>query len=445
LTRRCLVMGLLATACALPGPALAWDKPLRLPETMSSFPAIDRHGTIRTLESSRRHRVEAGLLRWGKRRSRRCGVPRITHKTQVVQSAWRSNDVGQMLFGWRTAGKHARFRIASAAAGRCFGRRIVAQRAVPRETQFFGINLAPGGTLLASWVRPNTGGQGFATGHIGGKLRSRGRYGEPGPNLSAAARFAFTRDDRLVRTWHRAQSLPGPGDHWRETVYGSVSGPRGGRPGKIRKLAGAVGSGDTLRSLQYLTDDRGGQVAGGFSDRGFRLMTRRPGRPFGPARLIHAPAPFANLVEYAGNGRGDAVFAWETDDATATYDVYALVRRRSGKVVGPTLISDGDDPKFAGQPSVGIDGKGRAIVAYVAQDADVSQLVRNQVRVAVCGRRGGFGPARSITGPPRTISREPEVVVNARGQAAVWFGRETELPDGNFTRHNLLTRGRLGG
>ena len=443
MTRRGLVAALLLAACALPAPALGWDKPVRLSETMSSFPAIDRHGTIRTLQSSTRHRVEAGLLPWGKRRSRRCGVPGVNRKTQFVQSAWRSNDAGQMLFGWRPAGKHARFRIASAAAGRCFGRRIVAQPAIPRNTEFLGISLAPLGTLVASWVSYDTG-DGFATGHLGGRLRSRGRYGAPGPNLTAAARFAFIRGDRLVRMWHRSQMLPGPGDRWRETVWGSVSGPRGGRPGKLRKLATAVGSGETLRDLQYLTDDRGGQVAGGFSDRGFRLMTRRPGRAFGRARLFHTSNPFGNLVETAGNGRGDAVFAWETDDRTATYDVYALVRRRSGKVVGPTLISRGEDPKFAGDPAVGIDGKGRAIVAYVAQDADVSQLVRNQIKVAICGRRGGFGPARSITGPPQTISREPEVVVNRRGQAAVWFGRETELPDGNFERHNLLMRGRLG-
>lgn len=444
LTRGGLLMALLVVACALPASALGWDKPLRLPDTMSSFPAIDRHGTIRTLESSRRHRVEAGLLGWGRRRSRRCGVPGVNQRTQFVQSAWRSNDAGQMLFGWRPGGKHARFRIASAAAGRCFGRRVVAQPAVPRKTQFLGVSLAPLGTVMASWASYGQARESFAIGHIGGRLRSRGHYGDPGPNLTAAAQFTFIRGDRLVRMWHRSQQVPGPGDRWRETVYGSVSGPHGGRPGKLRKLAGAVGSGETLRDLQYLTDERGGQVAGGFSDRGFRLMTRRPGHPFGKARLIRASNPFGNLVETAGNARGDAVFAWETDDTTATYEVYALVRRRNGKVEGPTLISRGEDPKFAGDPAVGIDGQGRAIVAYVAQDAERSQLVRNQIRVAVCGRRGGFGPARSITGPPQTINRDPEVVVNARGQAAVWFGREVELPDGNLASHNLLTRGRLG-
>jgi hypothetical protein len=204
-------------------------------------------------------------------------------------------------------------------------------------------------------------------------------------------------------------------------------------------------SGLTLDQMAYVADSRGGQVAGGFTGLGFGLMSRRPGRAFGRLRILSAsaPAPFEGQIVSAGNGRGDAVFAWETDETSATYEVYALVRRRNGKVVGPTLISRGDDPKYAASPSVGIDGAGRALVAYVAQAAERSQLSRSQIRVSICGRRRGFGPVTSITGPSRTINRDPVVVVNLRGQAAVWFSHETELPDGNFTHHDVLVRGRL--
>lgn len=107
-----------------------------------------------------------------------------------------------------------------------------------------------------------------------------------------------------------------------------------------------------------------GQVAGGFTRGGFRLMARRPGQAFGRARMFAASSLTPSGVVAAGNRRGDAVFAWES----GYDDVYALVRRRSGKVV------------------------------------------------AICGRRGGFGAATSITGPPQTINEYPQVVVNASGR-----------------------------
>jgi hypothetical protein len=200
-------------------------------------------------------------------------------------------------------------------------------------------------------------------------------------------------------------------------------------------------SGVTLDNLAYVTDRRGGQIAGGFARGGFWLMSRRPGRAFGKPRIYGATAPFGNIVEAAGNGRGDAAFAWETghDDA-----IYALVRRRSGKVVGPVAVSRGDDVKHVGRASVGIDGAGRAIVAYVAQGTEISQLVPNEIRVAVSGRRRGFGTPRSIT-EPRTMNEYPEVAVNARGQAAVTFLRDYPAGDGiNFVTHTLLVRDRLG-
>jgi hypothetical protein len=50
-----------------------------------------------------------------------------------------------------------------------------------------------------------------------------------------------------------------------------------------------------------------------------------------------------------------------------------------------------------------------------------------------------------VTGPPNTINIYPLVVVNARGQAAITFDRETPASDGiNLDSHNLVVRGRLG-
>jgi hypothetical protein len=418
----------------------AWDRPLRLSDTFSSFPAIDRHGTIRILQSTRRHRVEAGLLGWGKRRFRHCGVPGVKHDTEFLQSAWRSNAAGAMLFGWRAQAKHPRFRLATATPGHCFRRHTVIQPAVPKETRFFGILLAPLGTMVADWSLYGRAGEFFATAPIGGVLRRRGNYAPRRPDLQLRAPFTFIRGDRLVRTWYSKEELAGKGPRYRETVWGAVGAPRGGPAGKPRKLAEAVGSsGATFEAMQYVTDSRGGQVAGGFSSGGFRVMARRPGHPFRRGRVFPASTDSTSSVKAAGNVRGDAVFAWESGHD----DVYALVRRRNGKIVGPKLISPGDAPRYASDPSVGIDGAGRAIVAYKAQEAESSQLSRNQIRVAICGRRRGFGRATSITGPPTKINLYPEVLVNTRGQAAVWFERFFEQADGNFTHHDYMVRARL--
>jgi hypothetical protein len=435
---------LLALAGA--GPASAWERPVPLSDTMSSAPAIDRHGTIRVLQSTGRHRVEAGLLRWGKRGFLHCGVPGVKRNTAFLLSAWSSNDAGAMLFGWSAQAKHPRFRIASSVPGRCFRARTVSQAVVPKQARFFGILLAPLGTMLASWFRDNELGALLAAGPVGGKLRRRGKAEPPRPELGLTD-SSIVAGDRLLWTWDGKQQLAGSGGRYRETVWGALGGRRGGPPGKARKLAQVVGhtdpgyadSGVTLAGTQYVADAGGGQVAGGFTRGGFRLMARRPGHAFGRARVFAASSLTPSGVVAAGNGRGDAVFAWES----GYDDVYALVRRRSGKVVGPTLISPGSAPKYAARPSVGIDGAGRAMVAYVAQDADPSQLVRNQILVAICGRRRGFGSATSITGPPQAVNQYPQVVVNASGQAGVWFERDVELADGNFTHHYLLERARL--
>jgi hypothetical protein len=352
-----------------------------------------------------------------------------------------------MLYGWSVEAKHPRFRIASSVPGHCFRRHTVFQRAVPKKARFFDILLGPLGTMVASWSQENKVGTFLAGGPIGGKLRRLGKVGPPRPGLTLTAPLRFSGGDRLLWTWLEKKHLAGNGGRYRETVWGATGRPRGGRPGKARRLAQLVGhtelgyvdTDETLADMKYLADDRGGQVAGGLSRGGFRLMARRPGHAFGRARVFPYGELTSSTVKAAGNGRGDAVFAWESDYK----HINALVRRRNGKLVGPTQIPRAGDPKYAGYPSVGIDGAGRAIVVYVAQGSELSQLVPNQIRVATSGRRGGFGAATSITGPPQTINEFPEVVVNARGQAAVRVERYFELPDGNLDYHYLMERGRL--
>ena len=449
---RAAVSAAVLALAVLAAPASAWDRPLRLSDTFSSFPEIDRQGTIRLLQSTRRHRVEAGLLRWGTPRFRHCGVPGVRQQTDFMLSAWDSNDAGQMLFGWSVRAKHPRFRIASAGPGRCFRRRLVRQRVVPKKPTLFGIRLGSLGTMLAVWILEGKPGRFLGAGPLGGTIRRVGKENGPRRGLRIFdSDSAVISGDRLMRTWLTRKSL-GKG-RYRETIWGAVGAPRGGRLGRARQVAHLVGHKDgvypdpesdaTFAAATYYTDRHGGQVAAWFGPGGFHVMARRPGRSFGRPRVIPAARPFAGGFEGSANGRGDVVFAWETDPANAGEDVYALVRRRGGRIVGPQLVSRGDDPRTAAEPSVGIDGAGRALVAYKAQDAESSQIFRSQIRVVVSGRRGRFGAPFSVSGPATTFNLEPEVVVNARGQAAVWWERDVELPDGNFTHHFLMSRGRV--
>jgi hypothetical protein len=440
----------LSTAALLvllvPAMASGWDRPLRLSESANSAPLIDREGTIRVRQRTRRHPVDIGVLRWGKRRFRHCGGP------GAVSYAfdWEANDAGRMLlFGTNPNAKHPRLRIASSAPGRCFRRRTVAQTALPKRSLNFGLYLGPLGTVVALWTIAGKPGGFLAAGPLGGTLRRRGRYLPPRRELGLATPLAFVGGDRLSWIWHKKTPLPGEGGRYRETVWGAVGAPRGGLPGKTRKLAQVVGhtevgyadSGVTLEDMKYVSHADGSQVAaGGNSDLvgGIRVMARRPGRPFGRGRVYPASPSSASLVA-AGNGRGDTVFAWEDRHD----DVYALVRRRNGKVVGPTLLSADREPKYAETPVVAIDGAGRAIVAYVAQELPRGQLTNSQVRVAVSGRRRGFGPSTAVSGPPNARNWYPRVITNARGQAAVSFLRDTVHPDASNTREKFLRRGRL--
>jgi hypothetical protein len=236
--------------------------------------------------------------------------------------------------------------------------------------------------------------------------------------------------DRVVWTWPR----PTTGASVLYRITGALSAPFAGRTGRWRVLA--------KRRVPYprvLTNARGGQVAAWNDGKRFRVMARRPGRRFGRVRSRPSDDSSGGVDDGAINDAGDAVFAWsEYDD-----EVYAAVRRRGGRIVGPQHISKGDEPVFAGNPSVAIDGRGRAIVAWEASDDELWKSSPREIRIAIAGRRGRFGGARVVSGSRRRLDSSPHVAVNARGRAAVaWTRRRGPTQDDPF--QTWLVRGRLG-
>jgi hypothetical protein len=420
-------------------PASAWDRPIQLSETVSTYPVIDRHGAVRVVQSTRRNRLEVAVLRWGKRSFGHCAVPGVKKQTDLYEVYWGVNPSGAMAYAWRENVPRPPLRVAAAKPGRCF-RHSVVQKAFPRSAHLISLFVAPLGTEIAMWGEGSgpSGRVVLGAGGLGRQLRRTGTVVTP-RGLSFSSSFpSIIGGDRILWTWLTRKQLKG--DRATETFWASVGARRGGRLGRARKLVQRTFRADTgqsFQSMRVLADSAGGQVAGSVEGQEFWLMTRRPGRPFGALRKLPTTSDGGGFAA-AGNGRGDTVFAWEGDD-----DVYALLRRRNGRVNGPRRITPGSSPRVAEYPSVAIDGTGRAIVAFQAQDAQKGQVALSDIRVAIARRGRGFGKPVTISGARRSVFANPEVAVNAAGRATLSWFHDDVSSSGIDSSRLLMSRGRL--
>jgi hypothetical protein len=363
----------------------------------------------------------------------------VDQQTDFYQTFWNVNPAGAMSYAWMENVSGAPLKVAAAPPGRCF-RRPVAQRAFPGSARLVFLILAPLGTEIAWWIEGSgSSARGvLGAGALGGQLRRTGTVGTP-RGLSYSRSFpSIIGGDRILWTWLTRRQLEG--NRTTEAFWGALGGRRGGRLGRARKLVQKTfraDSGETFQSMRVFADSAGGQVAGSVEGDEFWLMTRRPGRPFGALRKLPTTSDGGGYAA-AGNGRGDVGFAWESDN-----DVYALLRRRNGRVIGPRRLTPGSSPRVATNPSVAVDGAGRAIVAYQAQDAPRSQATLTDIRVVVARRGRGFGKPVTISGAERRLFQYPLVAVSAAGRAAVTWTRSEEREGELPSTRLLMSRGRL--
>jgi hypothetical protein len=429
--------------------AHAWDRPLELTHRSAGIVprvAIDRHGVTRAIAESKPGRYEVLSLRAGSRRVRHCRVPGSYPEIKLFEAglSWAANAAGAMVFAFTNGFEHQRVLVTSAAAGRCF-RKPRAMSAPKRTSKHPAVAIGPLGTALAVWGEVGAHGRErsiWTAGRAGGRLRSPRVLAAPprvrGSVVNGAAPDFFS-SDRVVWSQNVGQRLAGDPGGFRYRRMAAVSGPRAGAIGRYREVAQTERYEDTL--ADELTNLRGGQVMGVFDGFGHLLLRRRAvGRAYGPPRSVAITDPYeGSVTTSAGNDAGDTAFAW-TREST----VYVLIRRRNGQVVGPQAIAVANGLGHADEPVVGLDGAGRAMVAWVAKDAERSQSAPGEVQVTTPVRGRLLGPAVRVSGARRAIFDDVSVAVNARGRAAVEYRREVEAPEGVVGVHDYVVRGRLG-
>jgi hypothetical protein len=140
-----------------------------------------------------------------------------------------------------------------------------------------------------------------------------------------------------------------------------------------------------------------------------------------PQRLSGAHENAVGSVVGA-NARGVAVAAWYRENKSGTADTLrAAVRQGASRfsapvTLGPAVLTIGPNPPS--YPSVAVDGRGDAAVAWLKKDP------AGKLRVFVSYRpsRGRFGAARPVSASG-SDSFQPQIAVNGRGDFTVVWQR----------------------
>lgn len=424
-----------------------WGAPIQLPHpgSFGHRVAVDAHGNVRFPDWQDGPGVIT--LERGATRTRRCSGPRWTGPAPI-QGNLAFNNAGAMVDGWTygPTGGAARFAVATAPAGRCFG----AIRTVsPPDVNVQGVDLfalGPQGTAVASWREPTSAGVqiAFASGRAGHHLVRRGiLLRADGVHRFYGFAPGFAGRERLVWSWLESGPDGVNSRNTLEQLWSRVGGLRAASPGSpartSRIFRGDPDHDNSLEFAQVLTMRSGRQVLAWLGDGKFRVMTRGPGKRFGSLRTFSAPDAQVRSLRTAANSRGDSVFCWGD-----LRDVYALTRRSDGHLVGPRLLSPGAHPAIADHPSAAVAGSGRAIVAWIAHDGNESLGPPGDVRVATARRGGAFGGRRVVSGQPLQFDGYPvEVSAGSHGDVAVVWTRRTFGAYGNESDRAMISRSRL--
>jgi hypothetical protein len=212
-----------------------------------------------------------------------------------------------------------------------------------------------------------------------------------------------------------------------------ASAPPGGAPGPARAISEQFGNLDLLAhpKLRLVANDRGDfvvawsavpladpQPPGSLrSDQTLHVSVRPRGGEFGPPEAA-APHPGRMTAihewDLAVSARGDAIASW-----TDRGQVAAAYRPAGGTIERAVRLDPTDDGHDHGMPSVGLDGRGDALILYEERVAQHHHQIRAVHRPA----GGRYGPISIVDDAPHLYT--PDVAADADGDAVAAWTRQS--------------------
>jgi hypothetical protein len=175
----------------------------------------------------------------------------------------------------------------------------------------------------------------------------------------------------------------------------------------------------TAEDVSLGTDDQGNEVAvwnvSDGSEEVIQAARRQPGGAWSAPVDLAPSAPGAQGAEVVVRPDGEAVAVWARQVAPPKYQVELARMDASGNWGAPVVISAGEN---AAAPALGLDGEGRAIVAW-------RQYLGNNYGAAVTVEEGGAWSTPQVLSDPATTNEAPAIAVDAAGDAVVSWGRNT--------------------
>lgn len=285
------------------------------------------------------------------------------------------------------------------------------------------VGIAPSGDAVAVWTRdplPARPGAGDRTVRVATRSASTGKWSSatdlspPGADHPALAVGA---DGSAIVAWERAGA-----------IEASVKGAAGGFGAPIALSP----STPSARLPAVAVNDSGDAVVAWFQQ-GVVASERPAGGSFGAARAISAAGGFpamaslrAPVVAVAADGRAVATWRRQID---GRFRVEAIVRQ-AGAGWGATEVLSPRSSRNAGRPSLGADAAGRAIVAW-SQPVGAS---RSAIRARVLTRQAtGFGALESVS-TPSGRGTAPAVGLDGTGRAVLAWREDPVRGPGRFFR-----------
>jgi PKD repeat protein len=147
------------------------------------------------------------------------------------------------------------------------------------------------------------------------------------------------------------------------------------------------------------------------------VSVRPAGRVFESSAVVSSEDAEASSPDVAIDSRGDVVVVWQQSSPHA--GIYAAWRPSAGQFGAPVAVSA--ENEAASAPMVAMDAQGTATVVWLADDG-----VNKFVEAATASLGGEFSLPVHLSGDGHDAS-DPQVTVDARGDAVVWWARDGQL------------------